>query len=145
MFELEKPTLDRTVVVGVDGSQEAGKALEWAIADVNRSPAILELVTAWLFPMAPGFPFTATVDDVRGEAQLILDEAVSHVTNVAPDIVIRSTLQEAEPGPSLVELSKGADLLVVGSCGLGAFRELLLGSVSTYCARHAHCSLVIVR
>jgi nucleotide-binding universal stress UspA family protein len=145
VLELEDSSLTRTVVIGVDGSEEAYMALDWAIAEVQRSPAILDLVTAWLFPMAPGLPFKATVDDVRREAQRTLDDAVSRVSEVAPDIVVRSTLHEAEPGPSLVELSKGADLLVVGSCGLGALRELLIGSVGTYCARHAHCSLVIVR
>jgi nucleotide-binding universal stress UspA family protein len=144
-FELEQPNLTRRVVVGIDGSEEAEKALDWAIADVLRSPAILELVTAWVFPMAPGFAFAATVDDVRLQAQRILDVGVTHVADVAPDVAVTTVLREAEPGPALVDLSKGADLLVVGSCGLGAFRELLIGSVSTYCARHAACSLVIVR
>ena len=145
MPELELRNLSRRVVVGVDGSDQAAKALDWAIAEVIRFPAILELVTAWVFPMAPGFAFTTTVDDVRLGAQRILDEALSHVTDVAPDVVVRSYLSEAEAGPALVGQSKGADLLVVGPCGLGALRELLLGSVGIYCARHAHCSLVIVR
>lgn len=145
MSELEPPNLSRRVVVGVDGSDQGAKALDWAIAEVIRFPAILELVTAWIFPMASGFAFTTTVDHVRLGAQRILDEALSHVSDIAPDVVVRSFLSEAEAGPALVDQSKGADLLVVGPCGLGALRELLLGSVGIYCARHAHCSLVIVR
>jgi nucleotide-binding universal stress UspA family protein len=52
---------------------------------------------------------------------------------------------EGHPAPTLVETSQGADLLVVGSSGHGAFVGMLLGSVSAHCARHASCPVVIVR
>ena len=143
-LKLRNP-MTRRVVVGVDGSREAGKALDWAIAEVIRFPAVLEIVTAWFFPMALGFALSTTVEQVRLEAGRILNDAVSHVTDVTPDIVVRSTLSEAEPGPALVDQSSGPDLLVVGSRGLGSVRELLPGSVGTFCARHSRCSLVIVR
>ncbi len=145
MSEIEDPSLIRRIVVGVDGSVGSDKALEWSIAEANRSPATLELVTAWMFPMALGYVFAKTPDKERQEVQRIADRAACHVTEVAPEIVVRSILSEAEAGPALVKLSAGADLLVVGARGLGALRELLLGSVGAYCARHAPCPVVIVR
>jgi nucleotide-binding universal stress UspA family protein len=143
--DLEEPAATRNIVVGVDGSEGSAKALGWAIAEATRFPASLELVTAWLFPMALGYVFAKTPDEVRQQVQQIADQSVSHVGDVAPDVVVRSVLREGEAGPTLVGLSAGADLLVVGSRGHGGLRELLLGSVGTYCARHAHCPIVIVR
>lgn len=145
MPEQEAPTIMRRFVVGVDGSDGSAKALDWATAEAIRTPASLDLVTAWMFPMALGYAFAETPDEVRRQAQQIADVSVSHVAAVAPDVVVSSTLRQAEAGPALVELSTGADLLVVGSRGHGVLRELLLGSVSTYCARHARSSVVIVR
>jgi nucleotide-binding universal stress UspA family protein len=145
MPEVEEPTLARRIVVGVDGSNGSGTALDWAIAEAIRFPAFLELATAWVFPMALGYAFAKTPDEVRQEVHHIAGKAVSHVAEVAPGVAVRSTLSEAEAGPALVKLSAGADLLVVGSRGHGALRELLLGSVGTYCAQHARCSVVIVR
>ncbi len=141
----EVPTPTRRIVVGVDGSTGSIKALDWAIAEAVHFPAALELVTAWLFPMASGYVFAKTPDEVRSEVQRIAATSVSHVEEVAPDVLVTTTLREAEAGPALMELSAGADLLVVGSRGHGGVRELLLGSVGTYCARHAACSVVIVR
>ena len=137
--------MTRKIVVGVDGSDGSTKALDWAIAEATRYPAVLELATAWMFPMALGYVFARTPDEVRQQVQRIAEISVSHVAEVAPDVVVGSTLREAEAGPALVELSTGADLLVVGSRGHGGIHELLLGSVGTYCARHAHCPIVIVR
>jgi len=143
--EVEDPSLTRRIVVGVDGSAGSDKALDWAIAEAIRFPAALELATAWMFPMALGYVFAKTPDEERQEVRRIGDIAVSHVTDVAPQVVVRASLSEAEAGPALVSLSTGADLLVVGARGHSGLRELLLGSVGTYCARHAHCPVVIVR
>jgi nucleotide-binding universal stress UspA family protein len=142
--DLEEQAATRKIVVGVDGSEGAVKALDWAIGETT-SPASLQLVTAWLFPMALGYVFAKTPDEVREQVQQILDSSVSHVAKVAPNVVVRSVLHEGEAGPTLVDLSTGADLLVVGSRGHGNIRELLLGSVGTYCSRHARCPVVIVR
>ena len=145
MSEVEDPSLTRKIVVGVDGSAGSGKALDWAIAEAIRFPAALELATVWMFPMALGYVFAKTPDEDRQEVKRIADIAASHVAEVAPEVVVTATLREAEAGPALVDLSTGADLLVVGARGHGRVRELLLGSVGTYCARHARCPVVIVR
>ena len=133
------------IVVGTDGSVQARRALDWAVAEAERTGGTLHLVTAWMFPMALGYAFTTTVHEVRQAAQDTVDRAVAHVAEVAPALTVTGETTEQPPGPALVAASKGADLLVVGSRGLGGFEGLLLGSVSQYCGRHAACSVVVVR
>jgi len=142
---LEPSASQHRIVVGIDGSGESARALDWAISYARQSGAILEIVTAWMFPMAIGYAFTTTVAEVRQKALDLLDEAVRHVAEIAPDVVVRSETTEQPAGPALVMASKGADLLIVGSRGMGGFEELLVGSVGHYCTRRASCSVVIVR
>jgi len=136
---------DRTIVVGVDGSPASGRALEWAAAEAERTGASLRLVCAWMFPMALGYAFTTNVDDVRGNAQEVIDRAMAHVADVAPGVPVSGETIEEAPAPALAAAAAGAQLLVVGSRGLGGFQGLLMGSVSQYCTRHATCSVVVVR
>ena len=142
---LEPSASQHRIVVGIDGSSEGARALEWAITQAQQSGAVLDIVTAWMFPMAIGYAFTTTVEEVRQQARSLVDHAISHVADVAPDVVVRGEATEQPPGPALVKASQGADLLIVGSRGMGGFEELLVGSVGHYCMRRAPCSAVIVR
>ena len=142
---LEPSPSEHRIVVGIDGSAESVRVLDWAITHAQQSGAILDIVTAWMFPMAIGYALTHTVDEVRDKARSLVDEAISHVATVAPAVVVRGEAIEQSPGPALVRASKGADLLVVGSREMGGFEELLVGSVAHYCTRHASCSMVLVR
>ena len=74
-----------------------------------------------------------------------LREAREEARAEAREVQIETIAVEGQPAKVLVEVTKGADLLVVGSRGLGGFRELLLGSVSQQCTQHATCPVVIVR
>ena len=129
----------------MDGSAPSQRALDWAIAEAQRTGDSLHLVTAWMFPMALGYAFTSTVREVEHSAQEVIDAATAHVAGVAPEVTVSGETSEQLPAPALIAAAKGADLLVVGSRGLGGFEGLLLGSVSQYCTRHAHCSVVVVR
>ena len=142
---LEPSNSQHRIVVGIDGSAESKRALDWAITYATQSGVVLDIVTAWMFPMAIGYAFTTTVDEVRQKALDLIDEAISHVAHVAPNVVVRGDPFEQPAGPALVMASKGADLLIVGSRGMGGFEELLVGSVGHYCMRRASCSVVIVR
>jgi nucleotide-binding universal stress UspA family protein len=142
---LEPSALQPRIVVGIDGSSESVRALDWAITQAQQSGATLDIVTAWMFPMAIGYAFTTTVDEVRQQARSVVDDAIGHVADVAPEVVVRGEATEQPPGPALVKASQGADLLIVGSRGMGGFEELLVGSVGHYCMRRAPCSVVIVR
>jgi nucleotide-binding universal stress UspA family protein len=139
------PGEERRIVVGVDGSPPSDRALAWAVAEARRSGAPLHLVSAWMFPMALGYAFTSTVKEVRQNAQDVIDRAMAKVDELAPGVTVTGETTEQTPGPALVAAAKGADMLVVGSRGLGGFEGLLMGSVSQYCTRHAPCSVVVVR
>ena len=140
------PDAARRIVVGVDGSAPSQRGwLDWAVAEAQRTGDSLHLVTAWMFPMALGYAFTSTVHEVEQSAQEVIDAATAHVADVAPEVTVSGETSEQLPAAALIAAAKGADLLVVGSRGLGGFEGLLLGSVSQYCTRHAHCSVVVVR
>jgi nucleotide-binding universal stress UspA family protein len=137
------------IVVGVDGSDGARVAVRWAAAEAARRNGRLELVSAWHFPASSGtFAIAYAVDelvkDLTRAAERQLGEAAADARAIAPDVIVETHVAEAQPATALLEAAAGADLLVIGSRGLGGFRGLLLGSVSQQCAHHATCPVVIV-
>jgi nucleotide-binding universal stress UspA family protein len=140
------------VVVGVDGSETARKAVRWAAREAKLRGMKLELVSAWEIPIYSyasryGFPAISQemMKSLTARAEGHLAEALDEARAEAREVQIETIAVEGQPAKALVEVAKGADLLVVGSRGLGGFRELLLGSVSQQCAQHATCPVVIVR
>jgi nucleotide-binding universal stress UspA family protein len=133
-----------TIVVGVDGSPNGQLAFEWAVAEARLHHGRLRAVQAWSTPydwqLEPMFP--VNVDQVRDAAQHRLDQALAAVGT--RDVDVRSELVEGMPGAVLVEAARDADLLVVGARGHSPLVQVLVGSVSTYCAHHAPCPIVIV-
>ncbi|HEY7667296.1 MAG TPA: universal stress protein [Actinomycetota bacterium] len=140
------------LVVGVDGSQTATLAVRWAAREATLRGASLELVSAWEIPVTGvgfGYGFAPIPDEmIKGleqGAEELLAEAAEAARTEAPEIQIETRVVEGPAASALLEASKDADMLVVGSRGMGGFRELLLGSVSAQCAHHASCPVVIVR
>jgi nucleotide-binding universal stress UspA family protein len=118
------------IVVGVDGSDESRRALDWALAEARTHGASVRVVHAY------------GADESEREAELIVK---AEVTTAAVDGV--EVVPEALPGPPvrvLLEAAREAQLLVVGSRGRHGFPGLLLGSVSQQLANHATCPVVIV-
>lgn len=148
-----KTNMDSTglIVVGVDSSEGAKAALRFALEEAKLRQATLRVVHTWQFGYIgvsgiEGFSPVVGADlgDLRRTAEVALD-AVMH--EIAPDsdgIVIERRVSEGAPATVLVDESRRADLLVVGSRGHGGFTGLLLGSVSQQCAHHAACPVVIV-
>src|SRR5262249_50314972 len=89
-------------------------------------------------------PATTDIDEFRKLAESGLRDSVAKAGASEAGIEIRSIVREGNPVDVLLDESKNADLLVVGTRGLGGFKELLLGSVSQQCAPHASCPVVIV-
>jgi nucleotide-binding universal stress UspA family protein len=140
----------KEIVVGIDGSESAGGALREAGNLARLEGAKLRLVTVWHVPSpAYGSAFGFPLADLRGEfkagAQHIADEGVNKLRSEGNGIPVESVVKEGHPAKVLLEEAEDADLLVVGSRGHGGFSELLLGSVSRACTRHAHCPVVVVR
>jgi nucleotide-binding universal stress UspA family protein len=130
------------IVVGVDGSPTSLRALEWAAREACLRCATLELVHA-TFLRQDAMELDA-VAALKARESAILDEAVAKAAAQAPGIIVVARVVDPPAANALVNVSKDADLLVVGSRGLGLFKEFALGSVSQDCARHAQCPLVII-
>lgn len=141
------PTAGR-VVVGLDGSAASHQALGYAAAVARWQNWTLHIVHTWhvnypasTFAIGLGEIVTAASD----EAFAIVRKAEHEVLGDASAIEVRRSIEEGAPAHTLIELSRGADLLVVGSRGLGGFSSLALGSVGQACVHHAHCPVLIVR
>ncbi|MGO9558414.1 MAG: universal stress protein [Acidimicrobiales bacterium] len=144
---MSEPTGQARVVAGVDGSDCSIDALRLAIDEARRRGAVVQALYAFASPTLVGvIPPQEYFDDLQVQASKDLDDAVAKATAGIEDLppIIRTVVSESA-GAALVGASEGATLLVVGSRGLGGFRELMLGSVSAQCVRHAHCSVMVVR
>ncbi len=135
------------VVVGVDGSASSVAALEWAANQAELTGGTLEVIATWDWPAAFGIAFSYVPSNYNpsDDAQKILNDAVDGIRSAHPNLSIRPIVLEGHPAPILVEASKGADLLVVGSRGHGEFAGMLLGSVSEHCVTNAHCPVLVLR
>lgn len=139
----------RPIVVGVDGSAASLDALRWAAHQARIAGAPLRAVTAWTFPehptpfgLVPDIPPPSDeLDVVRARLEEVTTPAAAAegVTEVEMDVVT------GDATSVLVEEAADAQLLVIGSRGLGSFAGALLGSVSEHCVRHAPCPVVVVR
>lgn len=133
------------IVVGVDGSEDSRRALRWAIEQAAAREADLQAVIVWqrAFDYGRNSYWPADMDIADGARKRLAD-TIAEVTAGRPGAGIEQLVLEGEPGQALCAFAADADLLVVGSRGLGGFAGLVLGSVSTKCAHHSRCPVVIV-
>jgi nucleotide-binding universal stress UspA family protein len=139
------------IVVGVDGSETSRAALRFAHEEATLRDATLRAVHAWQFsyPGAWGFEGAYAgpafdLDSVRKAAEAALEGIVAEVIPEASEVEIEQRTVEGAAGDVLVDESKDAELLIVGSRGLGGFAGLVLGSVSQQCAHQATCPVVVI-
>jgi nucleotide-binding universal stress UspA family protein len=134
------------VVVGVDGSIAAQTAVCWAAAEAAQRSATLRVVHAFVWPLfrVPLGP-SEVAPGLRAAADLVVGEAVELAGKVEPAIPIDAAVVEGFPFPVLAEATRHADLIVVGSRGLGATLTVLVGSTTVDLVAHAHCPVVVVR
>ena len=138
------------VYVGIDGSDHSQIALNWAMREAGYRHQPLTIIAVQEVPIT-GWGGAIVMredlelrDKVRQAAQEAADKAVAELGTAGPSSV---TVQAfiGVPAAQLIDASKDADLLVVGSRGVGGFTRLMVGSTSSQVAQHAHCPVVIVR
>lgn len=158
-----------TVVVGVDGSPESQAALAEAAAHARARGARLRVVTVYgpseeRNPHSLALSAYTSADQMIAQARAAEDWRRAHEQwdhqgaeqriarmldkldrDRLPDDIDNIAVEGTRPARILIDLAQDADLLVVGSRGLGGFKGLVLGSVSQQLANHAPCSLLIVR
>ncbi|MBS1905845.1 MAG: universal stress protein [Actinobacteria bacterium] len=132
------------ILVGVDGSDSSLDALRYATRLSSALGVPLRAVTTWDYPalvdLYPGIGWTPDKD-----AAVLLDAAITDVFAGDPPANLSAAVLAGPAATVLIEESHRAQMLVVGSRGRGGFAGLLLGSVSSACAAHAHCPVLIVR
>ena len=140
------------IVVGVDQSEGARAALRFALEEAKLRRATLRVVHAWQYGyigatgVEGAYPaLGGDIKELRAGAETALAETLRESIPEADTVEIERRVVEGRPAAVLVDESRGADLLVVGSRGHGGFTGLLLGSVSQQCAHHAECPVAIVR
>ncbi len=139
---MEAPRELPAIVVGVDGSGPSITALRWAGALAPLFQAHIRAVTCWQFQIAVG-TFTPLLWDPEAEARKVCAAAVAKAFDGAPPAGLEKVTAEGAAGKVLVDESRTAQLVVVGSRGRGGFEGLLLGGVSTTVAEHAHCPVLV--
>jgi nucleotide-binding universal stress UspA family protein len=138
---------DKSIIaVGVDETESSHRALAWAAREAVRRHAALKVVTAWTWDVVEGAPIAAVdpqmMIDLAEETQETAIREVIRSLSDHPTLVreiVQGTAAEA-----LIEASKHADLVVVGTHGRGPVRAFLLGSVSLSVIKHAACPVVVM-
>jgi nucleotide-binding universal stress UspA family protein len=139
--------MNETWIIGVDGSEDSRVALDWALSQARSRDVALVALSAWSVPVSassvaggPG----VMVD--WSEVETAVRRRLDGVVGAAASNGLRVETRVVEGGSawSLIDASDDADLLVVGSRGLGGFKRLVLGSVSRQCATHAHSPVAVV-
>jgi nucleotide-binding universal stress UspA family protein len=132
------------VVVGFDGSPHAGDALRWALTHVRRSARVLA-VRAYPSESVIGEPLSLSPVDAETRARQQLEEGVSKILREHDGhLEVTMRVVPGDPRVALRAASSDADLLVIGSRGLGVLDRLLLGSVANALVHHPSVPTIVV-
>jgi nucleotide-binding universal stress UspA family protein len=131
------------IVVGYDGSEAAKRGLERVVAVAPGKSEIVVVAVAEPYPRS-GITIPANLDPEEiMRRREDLDEARSFLSSRG--IVAEMLQARGDPAEVLVDASKDADLVIVGSRGLNRLQRLLLGSVSSKVVHEAACDVLVVR
>jgi nucleotide-binding universal stress UspA family protein len=149
--------LIRSVLVGVDGSENSGRALDFAldlaekfgasITILNVSEALVMSAVPQESAAYPSGSVAVLAKDLRAIQDEVISKNVEHARAVKPNLPVSSMVREGDAASEIVNAAKdgGFDVIVVGHRGTSKMRELFLGSVSEKVAHNAPCPVVIVK
>ena len=130
------------IVVGIDGTDAASRALHWAIQEAANRGGSVQAVTAWTWD-GPDLAAAASPAEQREQAEGIVSRAVASVATPT-GVTLATEAVEGRPAEVLSAAAQDADLLVLGSHGHGHLHHAVLGSVGQACVRKATCPVVIL-
>jgi nucleotide-binding universal stress UspA family protein len=138
------------IVVGIDGSHHSTRALEWALKEGVLAQAPVTVLTVHPVPASPWTGNPVLVERDPEDQEKLFHAAEELTQKVAsqlgesrpPSVKIRAV--SGFPAKALIEASRDADLVVVGSRGAGGFAKLMMGSISSQVVEHAPCPVVVV-
>ena len=144
---MDGQAIRRAVVVGVDGSEHALRAVRWGAAEAGRRQIPLRLMIAFGWRHDAGHPGLGQRyrDRLLEIAREHLADAVAAAVAVMPGVDVEQELVVGSPIAVLGDEARRAQVLVVGERGLGQIEGILVGSVATALAAHAPCPVVVVR
>jgi nucleotide-binding universal stress UspA family protein len=138
------------IVVGIDGSRNASRALEWAVTEAAIRKAPLTVLAVHAVPASywTGAPVMLPGDEDKvAEIRKAAESAVAATASkLGADQPVSITVSAVNgfPAHALIDASKDSDLVVVGARGGGGFSVLMLGSVSNQVVHHSACPVVVV-
>lgn len=138
----------KPIIVGVDGSESSTRAVRWAAREAALRRRPLKIVNSYSWPLS-GYPDGVFIsgdlyETLRANSDSVLREA-KQAAESTPDLQVSTVSLTGNAQLVLRELSQDAELVVIGSRGLGGFTGLLLGSTAVGLASRADCPVVVVR
>ena len=143
------------ILLAVDGSASSDAAVEEVVHRPWPKPTEVKVITVSEMPTVVGMEpwavlpeyFDQVESSIADAAQAVIDNALLKLKQSEDTLKISAQIIQGAPRQAIVEEAEswGADLIVMGSRGMGAWNRLLLGSVSSAVVHHAKCSVEIVR
>jgi nucleotide-binding universal stress UspA family protein len=142
----------KPIVVGTDGSESATRAVQWAAREAVLRHCPLEIVNTYTWPLS-GYPDGLIVsndlhDALQANSRKMVDDAkqaAEEVMSSVPELAVSTTATAGNAQQALRKLSQEAELMVLGSRGLGGFTGLLMGSIAVALTSQAGCPVTVVR
>ena len=168
-LSVEEPSLITKILVGVDGSENSEKALDYALEIADKFSASVHILNVFQpppelgyqpnmlqQPQASGYPqepigyqsnIASFIKDLRKVHEAVLSRAAERATKLKPALKITAELKEGDAPSQIVETAANGqfDLIVIGHRGDSKIKELFLGSTSERVAHRARCAVLITK